>query len=187
MEKEAVQEFKPLLISFNEEAYKSECRIAEQKLELLEQSKRLALEHIKEVKLKQFAGDMVTYLKEEIIKVNSEMIKLGLSENKVLYLLDKEEPLKKLEALQIQYESISAELSWRKDEPSIRVEKEKFSKWTKSEEQNIKLTAIKNLIASAEQFEKHFRLAKGLIPQMTNQAVTLDFRKQKLQPNTILF
>jgi hypothetical protein len=115
------------------------------------------------------------------------MVKLGLSENKVLYLLDKEDALKKLEALQIQYESINAEVSWRKDEPSIKVEKDKHSKWTKSPEQNIKLTAIKNLIASAEQFEKHFRLAKGLIPQMTNQAVTLDFRKQKLMPNTILF
>lgn len=187
MGKEAVQEFKPMLISFNEEAYNSECRIAEQKLELLEQSKRLALEHVKEINLKQFANDIVTYVKAEIIKANAEMIKLGLSENKVLYLLDKEDALKKLEALQIQYESINAELSWRKDEPSIKVEKDKFSKWTKTSEQNVKLTAINNFIKASENMEKHFRIMKGLIPQLTSNAITVDFRAQALKPNTILF
>jgi len=187
MEKEAVQEFKPMLISFNEGEYNSECRLAEQKLELLEQCKRLAIEHIKEINLKQFAGDIVTYVKAEIIKANSEMKKLGLSDNKILYLLDKENALKKLEALQIQYESINAELSWRKDEPSIKVEKDKHSKWTKSPEQNKKLTAIKNFIKATENMDKEFRILKGLIPQLTSNAITIDFRKQKLQPNTILF
>lgn len=187
MEKEAVQKFQPMLIQFNEEAYDIECKQANDKLELLEKGRQLALEHIEEINLKKFASHMVDYLRSEIVKSNSEMSKLGLSDNKIVYLLDKQKALVELEEIQIQYDSINAELSWRKDEPSIKVEKDKFSKWTTSSEQNVKLTAINNFIKASENMEKHFRVMKGLIPQLTSNAITVDFRKQKLKPNTILF
>ena len=185
--KEVQSKFKPRLVQFNQEGYDQQCKIAQQKLELLEKGKQLALEHIKEVKLKEFANDMVSYLQQEIIKANAEMKKLKLSDDKILYLLDKEKALKNLEAIQIQFESINLSMNWRNDEPNIKVSKEDYSKFTKSEEQNEKLQAFLDVIIALENLTQYVKVYKGDVANVTSQAIRGDFRTNKLTINPRFF
>lgn len=186
MEKKKI-EFEPMLISFNEEAYKIQCDLASKKLEILEDARQLCLKHIDKVNLKELASDMVSYLRNEIVNNNPDMVKLNLTPNKILYLLDKQDILIELEQLQVEYEQIALDVTWIKDVPSIKVDKEPYSKWTKDEEQNTKLIAINNFIAATKDLDKHTRILKGLIPQLTNQNIQIDFRKQLLKVNSSIF
>lgn len=64
--KEVQSKFKPRLVQFNQEGYNSQCKIAQQKLELLEQGKQLALENLTQY-VKVYKGDVANVTSQAII------------------------------------------------------------------------------------------------------------------------
>ena len=98
-----------------------------------------------------------------------------MSPDKVLSLLDID--LNKLYNIQVEFEENKNQLLFDKEgSPYTRVDKEQFIQYTKSEEENERLQAIKNLISSVEDLQQYYHVYKGDLQRVTSNAVRWDMR-----------
>ena len=67
-------------------------------------------------------------------------------------------------------------ISTRKALLLLRVDKEQFIQYTKSEEENERLQAIQNLLASIEDLQQYYHVYKGDLQRVTSNAVRWDMR-----------
>ena len=167
--------FKKKVISTNNEGLKQAEKVAEAKITLLQSAIDEAKKHITVDDLKAFGEDFISYTTKKIIDKNKSLKSLNLSPDKVLSLLDID--LNKLYNIQVEFEENKTKVYFDKEgSPFTRVDKEQFIKYTKSEEENERLQAIQNLLASIDDLQQYYHVYKGDLQRVTSNAVRWDMR-----------
>ena len=167
--------FKKKVISIDNEGLKQAENVAEAKITLLQKAIDEAKKHVTVDDLKAFSEDFIFYTTKKIIDKNKSLKELNLSPDKVLSLLDID--LNKLYNIQVEFEENKTKVYFDKEgSPFTRVDKEQFIKYTKSEEENERLKAIQNLIASIDDLQQYYHVYKGDLQRVTSNAVRWDMR-----------
>jgi len=167
--------FKKKVITISNEGLKQAEKVAEAKITLLQIAIDEAKKHVTVDDLKAFGEDFISYTTKKIIDKNKSLKSLNLSPDKVLSLLDID--LNKLYNIQVEFEENKTQLLFDKEgSPFTRVDKEQFIKYTKSEEENERLQAIQNLLASIDDLQQYYHVYKGDLQRVTSNAVRWDMR-----------
>ena len=162
--------FKKKVITISNEGLKQAENVAEAKITLLQIAIDEAKKHVTIDDLKAFSEDFISYTTKKIIDKNKSLKSLNLSPDKVLSLLDID--LNKLYNIQVEFEENKTQLLFDKEgSPFTRVDKEQFIQFTKSEEENERLKAIQNLLASIDDLQQYYHVYKGDIQRVTSNAV----------------
>ena len=178
--------FKKKVISIDNEGLKQAENVAEAKITLLQKAIDEAKKHVTVDDLKAFSEDFIFYTTKKIIDKNKSLKELNLSPDKVLSLLDID--LNKLYNIQVEFEENKTKVYFDKEgSPFTRVDKEQFIKYTKSEEENERLKAIQNLIASIEDLQQYYHVYKGDIQRVTSNAFRWDMRTSQWEVNPQYF
>ena len=178
--------FKKKVITINNEGLKQAENVAEAKITLLQKAIDEAKKHVTIDDLKAFSEDFIFYTTKKIIDKNKSLKSLNLSPDKVLSLLDID--LNKLYNIQVEFEENKTQLLFDKEgSPFTRVDKEQFIKYTKSEEENERLKAIQNLIASIEDLQQYYHVYKGDLQRVTSNAFRWDMRTSQWNINPQYF
>jgi len=147
--------FKKILIDFNKDQYKVDCKNAERKLQLLDKASELVynlLDLEKEtLDLKKFSNNMASYFQELVAKKYLKENTLGLSADKLIQL--KELPINDIIEYQKKYEEIIAEISVGKTKAEIVLSKAKYETYTENHKQNSVLLAFRELILVISKIE----------------------------------
>ena len=167
--------FKKKVITISNEGLKQAEKVAEAKITLLQTAIDEAKKHVTIDDLKAFSEDFISYTTKKIIDKNKSLKSLNLSPDKVLSLLDVD--LNKLYNIQVEFEENKTKVYFDKEgSPFTRVDKEQFIKYTKSEEENERLQAIQNLLASIDDLQQYYHVYKGDLQRVTSNAVRWDMR-----------
>jgi hypothetical protein len=178
--------FKKKVITIDEEGLKRAEAIAEEKITLLQSAMKEAEKHIHIDDFKAFSKDFIAYTTKKIIDKNKGLKDLNLSSDKVLNLL--EINLNGLYELQVQFEENNTKLYFDKDgSPYTKVDKEPFIQFTKSEQENERLQAIQNLLASIDDLQQYYHVYKGDLQRVTSNAVRWDMRTSQWNINPQYF
>ena len=178
--------FKKKVITINNEGLKQAENVAEAKITLLQSAIDEAKKHVTVDDLKAFSEDFIFYTTKKIIDKNKSLKELNLSPDKVLSLLDID--LNKLYNIQVEFEENKTQLLFDKEgSPFTRVDKEQFIKYTKSEEENERLQAIQNLLASIEDLQQYYHVYKGDLQRVTSNAFRWDMRTSQWNINPQYF
>ena len=178
--------FKKKVITINNEGLKQAENVAEAKITLLQSAIDEAKKHVTVDDLKAFSEDFIFYTTKKIIDKNKSLKELNLSPDKVLSLLDID--LNKLYNIQVEFEENKTQLLFDKEgSPFTRVDKEQFIKYTKSEEENERLQAIQNLLASIDDLQQYYHVYKGDLQRVTSNAFRWDMRTSQWNINPQYF
>ena len=175
--------FTPILISFDEEGYKREQKIAEDKLVLLNKAHFWINEQIpkQKVRLKKLHTDILGYFNDLVLVAFKEENTLGLSAEKLIDL--KEIPIKELVTISDQYYKNDFEITFPDGVPCTVVERKPFEKWTTNNNQNRLLMAGKKFINACEDLSKTQNVAQFTIAQATNGFIRFNMHNQKYYVN----
>ena len=178
--------FKKKVITTNNGGLKQAEKVAEAKITLLQIAIDEAKKHVTIDDLKAFSEDFISYTTKKIIDKNKSLKSLNLSPDKVLSLLDVD--LNKLYNIQVEFEENKTKVYFDKEgSPFTRVDKEQFIKYTKSEEENERLQAIQNLLASIDDLQQYYHVYKGDLQRVTSNAVRWDMRTSQWNINPQYF
>ena len=178
--------FKKKVITINNEGLKQAENVAEAKITLLQSAIDEAKKHVTVDDLKAFSEDFIFYTTKKIIDKNKSLKELNLSPDKVLSLLDID--LNKLYNIQVEFEENKTQLLFDKEgSPFTRVDKEQFIQYTKSEEENERLQAIQNLLASIDDLQQYYHVYKGDLQRVTSNAFRWDMRTSQWNINPQYF
>ena len=178
--------FKKKVITINNEGLKQAENVAEAKITLLQSAIDEAKKHVTVDDLKAFSEDFIFYTTKKIIDKNKSLKELNLSPDKVLSLLDID--LNKLYNIQVEFEENKTQLLFDKEgSPFTRVDKEQFIQYTKSEQENERLQAIQNLLASIDDLQQYYHVYKGDLQRVTSNAFRWDMRTSQWNINPQYF
>jgi hypothetical protein len=178
--------FKKKVITISNEGLKQAEKVAEAKITLLQAAIDEAKKHVTINDLKAFGEDFISYTTKKIIDKNKSLKSLNLSPDKVLSLLEID--LNKLYNIQVEFEENKTQLLFDKEgSPYTKVDKEQFIQYTKNEEENERLQAIQNLIASIENFQQYYHVYKGDLQRVTSNAFRWDMRTSQWNINPQYF
>ena len=178
--------FKKKVITTNNEGLKQAENVAEAKITLLQKAIDEAKKHVTVDDLKAFGEDFISYTTKKIIDKNKSLKSLNLSPDKVLSLLDID--LNKLYNIQVEFEENKTKVYFDKEgSPFTRVDKEQFIQYTKSEQENERLQAIKNLLASIDDLQQYYHVYKGDLQRVTSNAFRWDMRTSQWNINPQYF
>jgi len=178
--------FKKKVITIDEEGLKRAEKVAEAKITLLQSAIDEAKKHVTIDDLKTFSEDFISYTTNKIIDKNKSLKDLNLTSDKVLSLLEID--LNKLYNIQVEFEENKTQLLFDKEgSPFTRVDKEQFIQYTKNEEENERLKAIQNLIASIEDLQQYYHVYKGDLQRVTSNAFRWDMRTSQWEVNPQYF
>jgi len=179
-------EFKKKVISMSDEGLKQAEKVAETKITLLQTAIDEAKKHVTIDDLKAFSEGFISYATKKIIDKNKSLKELNLSPDKVLSLLEID--LNKLYNIQVEFEENKTQLLFDKEgSPYTKVDKEQFIQYTKNEEENERLKAIQNLIASIEDLQQYYHVYKGDLQRVTSNAFRWDMRTSQWNINPQYF
>ena len=155
-------EFKPIEYGFDEVGYTRANRDAELKLKMLDEmlvwcaNKDIYIKSKKDMQM--FAVDPVNHFKYLWFEKNSKKIELSINVDKLLDLSDIN--VSELKQLARKYEANRSELSIADDKKTklfkycVQVDRNKFARFTTSEEQNKKVKAINSFLKEVKKLEK---------------------------------
>ena len=174
-----MSKFKPMLVSFDDKAYKEAQEEAQEKHLLRIKATEwiegvLSIENIDVQKLHE---DMIEYFKELVSKAYKDVNQLGLSPSKLIEA--KEIKINELKEIKSKYEAINLPLTMVDEIPSFSVEKKDYEVWTKSERMNEKLTKGNNFIFALKQLSNDTRITPGFITTATSGAIRFDIFKNE--------
>lgn len=177
--------FKPIMISFNEDAYNTMQRKADQKLEILHEASawvQKTLNPEKRINLKRLHLNMYEFFKDAVLALFSEQNTLGLSADKLIEA--KEYRISELIEIQNRYEANDMPVTFSKNYlPSCKVERKTFETYTKNEKQNKRLVIGNKVIMALKELEKIQPLAKMFCSRLTNGYILYDLHTGKYQVN----
>ena len=180
----ATNRFKPIMVSFNEEAYNNAQEQAKAKLELLDKASVWVHNNLdidKNVNLKRLHLNMVEYFKDAILVVFKDVNQLGLSASKLIEA--KEIPIKELWDIQEEYNKNKLEVTFEKNVPKVEVQRKDFEVWTTSERQNKRLLAGNKFISNIAGLQEYVHIYPKDIMQGTSGFVRYDIRNHKYYVN----
>ena len=144
--------FVPMLISFNEDAYLTAQKEAEEKLKVLDEgavwvNNQFDLKD-SPINMKKFHNDMVEHFKDIVLHYYKDKNQLGLSALKLIEV--KEIPITELLNIKLRYEklSVGSEVTFKGNVPTIQVVKNDFQVWSTRESQNKKIILGNQMIKS---------------------------------------
>lgn len=180
-------QFKPQLISFDEEGYKYDARLAEAKLKALNDAKNHCEQYISVDNLKAFESDIVAYFKQKVLASSKDFAKLGVSVEKIIDL--KEINLQTIVDVAESYYSMRGDIQWSDDNTAtIIVDKAPYQKFTENEEQNKKLKTIQNFISAVDNLKAiNDGVRIGGIALASGGFVFGDIRTNSLKVNATIF
>ena len=107
---------------------------------------------------------------------NKGLKDLNLTSDKVLNLLDID--LKNLYDLQVLFEENQTKIYFDKNsKPFTKIDKNLYTRFTKNDEENEKIKAIRTLIDALEGMEKYVHIYKGKVQPMTSNIVRYCMRE----------
>jgi hypothetical protein len=178
--------FKKKVITISNEDLKQAEKVAEAKITLLQSAIDEAKKHVNIDDLKAFGEDFISYTTNKIIDKNKSLKSMNLSPDKVLSLLEID--LNKLYNIQVEFEENKNQLLFDKEgSPYTKVDKEQFIQYTKNEQENERLQAIQNLIASIEDLQQYYHVYKGDLQRVTSNAFRWDMRTSQWEVNPQYF
>lgn len=182
-----MEDFKPLLILFDEEGYKIATKQAEAKLKALNDAKNHCEQYISVDNLKAFESDIIAYFKQKISDTSKDFLKLGLSVDKIIDL--KEINLQAVNDIAESYYSMRGDIKWSDDNTAtIIVDKAPYQKFTENEEQNNTLKTIQNFISAVEKLKAiNDGVRIGGIAMASGGAALGDIRTNSLKVNPSMF
>ena len=178
----AINTFKPIMVSFNEEGYNTAKEKADKKIQYLNYAKdwihdALAL-NVK-ISMKKLSNNMCSYFDDLVVEFYKEVNQLGLSAHKLIEA--KEINISKLKEIEKEYNSIDVKLSFEGSNPVVNIKRRDYETWTTTEKQNKKLLLGNELIASIDKMKKS-EVAKVFpmdIVRGTSGFIRYDMRKNK--------
>jgi len=175
--------FKPIMISFDEEAYNLRLEKAQKKIDYLNYAKDWihdALDKKVNVNMKALSKNMLLHFEDLILEFYKDVNQLGLSANKLIEA--KEIDLSKLMEAQTEFNKIDYPITFADSKtPIIDIKRKDFETWTTTESQNKKVVIANEIIASINKLKKS-ELAKiypGDIVRGTSGFLRYDMRKNK--------
>lgn len=176
--------FKREAITINKEGLKLTEKLAEEKLNILNDAINEASKHCKINDLKAFEEDFISYTTKTIVEENEAFKELKIRDSKILDLL--EISLDELASIQELYRSNTTAVKFDKNgTPYTKVDTELYKTYTNSNEANLRLKSYKNLINAIEKASKHTHIYRGNISQVTSGAIAYDLRLQDWRINPI--
>ena len=169
--------FKPMLVQFDEQGYKSAEAEAINKLKVLDEAKVWCEKYIDVKNLKEFEANFLKYFKDNFYSKNKELIKLDIKVEKIMELMDV--PFEELKKLQLKYQNNGIDVTFINGEATTKIDKEQYQLWTVNDEENEKLLAGKKFINACENLKEYTHVYANMIQQATSNFIQFDMRKNK--------
>ena len=166
--------YKPMLISFDEDAYNKAIQRGNQKITILNQAIQWAEKHIVINDLVMFANSFTKYFSEEYYESNRHKIQLDVKIDKLLELVGIN--LFELRDLEDKFNSMNDILDYNGEVTPV-VDKSLYESWTKSSVENDKLRAGRKLIEVIRSCESFTKIYPMTIQQATSNLLSYDIRK----------
>ncbi|MDB2521204.1 hypothetical protein N9X09_03160 [Flavobacteriaceae bacterium] len=122
-------------------------------------------------------GNFVAVFKKEFLRAYKDKIKLDISVDKLLELMEVE--IYRLVELEREYGLIHIEIKWGAEGKYFNVDKRPYEVWTKSSEENQLLKDGRNLIEAVEKLGKHTKVYPQQIMLATSNLIGYDLRRQE--------
>lgn len=185
-----MSKFKPMQISFDEVSYKTEEENIEKRMQTIERALKWMRDAAPNVKFNMGHNDwhalhngFVKFFKEKYWEVNQSLIKLPISVDKALELMEiNTEDLEALNRLYLSFPVkvvplFSAEGIW------YPIERTDYIRWTKSAEENKRLKIARKFIEVMDEVAEFTTVNPMAIVQGTNQLVTINRSRGEFVPN----
>ena len=173
-----MNKFKPIMISFNEDAYINAKKTAQKKLEQLDKASVYIHKQLgKDIKvnMKKLAVNMIEHFKDLVLERFKDVNQLGLSAGKLIEA--KEFNLTELQKIQSEFDNMVGDIEVKSNTAFIKVDRKDFETWTTNEKQNKKLLAGNKLISALNDFNKENNLYHNFIAQGTGGYIKYDMYK----------
>jgi hypothetical protein len=177
-----MSKYKPMLISFDEEAYKNEVKAANQKVEVYNLALAWVGKYVTVESPKAFAESFTEVFKQLYYDSMKGLNLLDLSPEKLLEA--KEINVSELSVLEARFNNLSYPCKFNRDGvPFVEVDKAQFEHWTKSSKENQVLRDSKNLIDAVERMEQHTHIYPQQIMLATSSLIGYDIRRSRYKVN----
>ena len=168
--------FKKRVIHQDKEAIRQAEAQAQDKINILKSAIAEAENHIEITYLKAFCDDFIGYTTQKILDKNKGLKDLNLTSDKVLNLLDID--LKNLYEYQVLFEENQTKILFDKNgKPFTKIDKNLYTRYTKNDEENEKIKAIRTLIDAFDGMEKYVHIYKGQVQPITSNIVRYCMRE----------
>lgn len=160
-----MSKYKPMLVHFDKEGYDQQVKWAEIKKTVSDEAwewigKNLPenhkIIHADEFKGMFIKGNFVSLFKKEFLRAYRDKIKLDISVDKLLELMEVE--IYRLEELEREYNTITIDIKWGAEGKHYHIDKRPYEVWTKSSEENQLLKDGRNLIEAVEKLGRHTKV-----------------------------
>ena len=185
-----MSKFKPMQIAFDEVSYKLEEENIEKRMLTVSKALQWMTAAAPNVKFNMGHNDwynlhqgFVNFFKEKYWEVNQKLIKLPISVEKALDLMDIN--TEDLEALYSRYKSFPVKVvpSFSDEGIWYPIERTDYIKWTESAEENKRLKIARKFIEVMDEVAEVTTVNPTAIVRGTNQLVSLDVIRGELIPN----
>lgn len=181
-----MSKYKPMLVHFDKEGYDEQVKLAEFKKTVSDEAwlwigqnlpENHKIIHADEFKGMFIKGNFVSLFKKEFLRAYRDKIKLDISVDKLLELMEVE--IYRLEDLEREYNLVITDIKWGAEGKYFNIDKRPYEIWTKSSEENQLLKDGRNLIDAVEKLGKHTKVYPQQIMLATSNLIGYDLRKQE--------
>ena len=187
-------EFEPIVLDVNYDAYHKTIKDGEQYLKNFNDALSWVYDnHVKTdtLSVKDFSNDMMLEFERVFMLQNSKLIKLDVSFEKLLNLLDVNiDTLKEFQYKHSENIGIQAFFVNRDGEPDdtlkVKIDIEDFTTYTKNQTENDMLKAADNLMVALKEVERFAKVYPLTITQGVSNFLLFDMKKSKYRINRTL-
>lgn len=181
-----MSKYKPMLVHFDKAGYDEQVKFAEFKKTVSDEAwlwigenlpENHKIIHADEFKGTFIKGNFVSLFKKEFLRAYRDKIKLDISVDKLLELMEVE--IYRLEDLEREYNLVTTDIEWGAEGKHYNIDKRPYEIWTKSSEENQLLKDGRNLIEAVEKLGKHTKVYPQQIMLATSNLIGYDLRKQE--------
>ena len=188
-------EFKPILLSFDNNGYNRACKEAEDKLLALDKCLVLCANNGVYIKSKDlmssFLSNPVQTFKDEWYRINSKKIELNVNVEKLLELCEVE--IRDLGVLREGVRRYNADIGIANDRKTklfkyvAKVDKESYSHYTKSESENVRVMKLKKFLNALNDVSEFTQVYPANIQQGLNNIIHYDISQREYVINSSMF
>tara|TARA_Y100000739_G_C20547036_1_gene436381 strand:- start:169 stop:726 length:558 start_codon:yes stop_codon:yes gene_type:complete len=173
------KEFIPMPIYFQEQSFKEAEKRSKNKLDLISQALEWCSQHINIDKLNRenFLFDFVAEFNKQLLAQKGDIVKAKVGVDKIHFLLDIH--ISKLKEIQKEFDDIKIDVEINKDDYFCKVEKEKYTIYTKNEDENTKLIKANYLIDAIDKVSGYQKVYPLDLCRGTSNFISYDIRNNK--------
>ena len=166
-------------IYFQEQSFKEAEKRSKNKLDLISQALEWCSQHINIDKLNRenFLFDFVAEFNKELLAQKGNIVKAKVGVDKIHFLLDIH--ISKLKEIQKEFDDIKFDVDVHGDDYVCEVDREKYTIYTKNEEENEKLIKANYLIDAIEKTSTYRKVYPLDLCRGTSNFISYDIRNNK--------